>query len=618
MPLHPRLGLLLTRIALVLATIAALAFVPDARADRGHAGPDQTVLGLQWYDLTRATVAAAAQPEQVTQNRIWAVSWIAAARAVDAHGGPVFQSAAFATALHDALVGLVPAQAPQLDAALATTLAELPAGTAKTAGVAAGSHEAAAALAERAGDGLDTASINIAWTPPAAAPGVYQPTPPAFGPVVRAGLPDARAFLLHANDELRPGPPPSLDSSRYLAALAEVHAFGGATGGARTHTQTDTANFVAQSSLEQYVQVLRAAIADAHRPLAWQARLVAAFNAIQIDQQIAIADAKYTYVFWRPVTAIRTGTVDPDPAWTPLLASTPRHPEYPSGHAGYAGTAEAVLGALVGPRPVKPISVTSATAPGVVRTYADWAQITQDVVDGRVWEGVHFRFSDETALEVGKAVARHDLPPRAARLVATGGGPSRVACEHRAMVRPADPARDAAACAAIYAPYVRESAVSFEEEIPTVEEFAARIARTAATHPWLVCERDGAVAGFAYGARHRERAAYRWSADVSVYVDPAHRRRGIGRELYEALLAQLRAQRFQVACAGITLPNVASVGLHQSFGFEPVGIYRGIGWKAGAWRDVGWWQLRLLPPADDDRPPPEPLSPDGGGAGDPT
>jgi phosphinothricin acetyltransferase len=178
------------------------------------------------------------------------------------------------------------------------------------------------------------------------------------------------------------------------------------------------------------------------------------------------------------------------------------------------------------------------------------------------------------------------------------------------MVRPADPARDAPACAAIYAPYVRDSVVSFEEAVPTAEDVAARIARTAATHPWLVCERGGQVVGFAYGAPHRERAAYRWAADVSVYVEPAHQRRGIGRELYEALFALLREQRLQIACAGITLPNAASVGLHESLGFERVGIYRGIGWKAGAWRDVGWWQLRLLPPADEDQPPPEPLAPE--------
>jgi L-amino acid N-acyltransferase YncA len=177
-------------------------------------------------------------------------------------------------------------------------------------------------------------------------------------------------------------------------------------------------------------------------------------------------------------------------------------------------------------------------------------------------------------------------------------------------IRPADPARDAAACAAIYAPFVRESAVSFEEVAPDADAFAARIARLTATHPWLVEEREGVVVGFAYGSPHRERAAYRWACDVSVYIDAAHHGRGIGRALYEALLTLLREQRIHVACAGITLPNDASVGLHESLGFQPVGIYRGIGWKAGAWRDVGWWQLRLVPDGDAEAgPPPEPLPP---------
>ncbi|MBS1870190.1 MAG: N-acetyltransferase [Actinobacteria bacterium] len=176
------------------------------------------------------------------------------------------------------------------------------------------------------------------------------------------------------------------------------------------------------------------------------------------------------------------------------------------------------------------------------------------------------------------------------------------------MIRPADPARDAPACAAIYAPYVLDSPVSFEEVAPDADAFAGRIARTAATHPWLVCERGGEIAGFAYAAPHRERAAYRWAADVSVYVAPAHQGQGVGRALYEALFARLRAQRLRIACAGITLPNAASVGLHEALGFELVGVYRAIGWKAGAWRDVGWWQLCLLPL--DHVPPPEPMAPD--------
>jgi phosphinothricin acetyltransferase len=173
-------------------------------------------------------------------------------------------------------------------------------------------------------------------------------------------------------------------------------------------------------------------------------------------------------------------------------------------------------------------------------------------------------------------------------------------------VRDADASRDAAACAAIYAPYVRDSAVSFEEIAPGPDEMARRIAAISATHPWLVAESDGRVAGYAYASPHRERAAYRWAVDVAVYVDAASRRRGIGRHLYDTLLPRLRAQGFHVATAGIVVPNDASVGLHEAVGFERVAFYPAIGWKAGAWRDLGWWQLRLAEP---DGRPPEPRAP---------
>ena len=174
------------------------------------------------------------------------------------------------------------------------------------------------------------------------------------------------------------------------------------------------------------------------------------------------------------------------------------------------------------------------------------------------------------------------------------------------MVRHADPDRDAAACAAIYAPHVREGVASFEEQPPSAEEMHERIATTSQAYPWLVAERDGEPAGYAYGSQHRTRAAYRWAVDVTVYVDAARHRGGVGRELYAALLPLLARQRFQIACAGIALPNDASVGLHEAMGFELVGVYRDIGFKAGAWRDVGWWQARLLPAGT---PPEEPLSP---------
>jgi hypothetical protein len=144
------------------------------------------------------------------------------------------------------------------------------------------------------------------------------------------------------------------------------------------------------------------------RSLEWQSRLVAAFHVLTTDAQIAIYDGKYTYVFWRPVTAIRTGAVAPDPAWTPLIA-TPRHPEYPAGHAGYAGAAAAVLEGLVGKRPAAPITITSSTDPGFPRTYETWATFARENVDARVWEGIHYRHTQEVSAELGRTVAEYGL-----------------------------------------------------------------------------------------------------------------------------------------------------------------------------------------------------------------
>jgi len=159
-------------------------------------------------------------------------------------------------------------------------------------------------------------------------------------------------------------------------------------------------------------------------------------------------------------------------------------------------------------------------------------------------------------------------------------------------LRPAEPA-DAPALLAIYAPLVESTAVSFEDVPPSAEEMAARIVATLRTHPFLVAERQGTIAGYAYAGRHRARAAYRLSADVSVYVATEGRRRGVGRALYSALLEELARRGFHAAFAGIALPNPASVALHEALGFTPVGVYREVGFKLGRWHDVGWWQ-RLL------------------------
>jgi L-amino acid N-acyltransferase YncA len=178
-------------------------------------------------------------------------------------------------------------------------------------------------------------------------------------------------------------------------------------------------------------------------------------------------------------------------------------------------------------------------------------------------------------------------------------------------------ADDAAGCAAIYRPYVADTAVSFETEPPTPALMSERIAATLARFPWLVATREGdrcgsaasgmvggaeggivgsaasGVVGYAYAAEHRHRPAYQWAAEVSVYVAAPARRSGIGRALYAELLSAVSRQGYRVALAGVTLPNPVSVALHEAMGFEPVGVYRGIGFKLGGWHDVGWWQLRL-------------------------
>jgi len=177
------------------------------------------------------------------------------------------------------------------------------------------------------------------------------------------------------------------------------------------------------------------------------------------------------------------------------------------------------------------------------------------------------------------------------------------------VVRHADPAADAAGCAAVYAPFVEGSAISFEYSAPDAAEMGRRIAQLSATHAWLVAEDDGEILGFAYASPHRERAAYRWAAEVSVYIGSAYHRRGIGRALYGTLFELLTRQGYRTVCAGIALPNEASVALHEALGFELVGIYRRIGWKGGTWWDVGWWQLQLTsaePGAPGDPPEPGP------------
>lgn len=162
---------------------------------------------------------------------------------------------------------------------------------------------------------------------------------------------------------------------------------------------------------------------------------------------------------------------------------------------------------------------------------------------------------------------------------------------------------DGAALAAIYAPAVESQATSFELEPPDASEMGRRVAAVTAKTPWLVCVYRGAVIGYAYGSQHRDRAAYAWSAEVSAYVHPNAQRAGVGKALYTSLFAVLSLQGFRNAYAGITLPNAASVRLHEAVGFTPVGVYHDIGYKFGRWHDVGWFERALGPHETEVRPP---------------
>lgn len=175
---------------------------------------------------------------------------------------------------------------------------------------------------------------------------------------------------------------------------------------------------------------------------------------------------------------------------------------------------------------------------------------------------------------------------------------------NRAMIRLAT-VDDAVRCRAIYAPAITEGATSFETEVPSVEEMARRIAATLERTPWLVWDDpEAGVLGYAYAGRHRERAAYGWTAETTVYLDPVAAGRGIGRALYTALLAVLELQGFRLAVAGTTLPNDASVGLHRALGFRDVGVFHGIGHKRGAAHDVAWFERPIGDDPDPGDPPP--------------
>ncbi len=318
-------------------------------------------------------------------------------------------AAAAIGAAHYALVQLYPAAQGALDTSFAVSLAAIPDGTAKTDGVAVGESVAQQILALRANDGSGTPAPYT----PGSGPGVWIPTPPAFAPALLPWWGTVTPFLLESGDQFRPGDPPALTSGQYTRAFKETKTVGSSTA-PRTQDQMDVPRFWLPPGTQGWNVAARQVAAAKGTTLSENARIFALLNMGGADAIIACWDTKFTYNFWRPVTAIRAAdtdgnrATDADPTWTPFVV-TPPFPEYVSGHACFAGAAKAVLERFFGRASDKNIALTSATLPGVTRTYTSFRQIADEIDDARVWGGIHFRFSQELGRKLGKKVGRFGL-----------------------------------------------------------------------------------------------------------------------------------------------------------------------------------------------------------------
>jgi len=333
------------------------------------------------------------------------------------HGASL--EAAAAQAAHDTMTALFPAHQATLDATLAADLAGISPGRARQ-GVAVGQAVAQQILAWRSTDGAN-AQVNYV---PGSGPGVWQPTPPAFAPAVAPQWGYVTPFAIPSDSAFRPPPPPALNSPEYTAAFNEVESLGAANSTTRTAEQSQIARFwygaagtfTAGGYWDQIAQEVAVARGDS---LVQNARLFALLNMAQADASFAVWDAKYTYNFWRPVTAIRAADTDgnpdtaPDPTWTSFLV-TPAHPSYISGHSGVSGASAAVLAAFFGTDAIS-FSFSSDSLPGVTRSFTSFSATAQECSDSRIYAGIHWRFDVQTGqavgYDVGNYIATHSLLP---------------------------------------------------------------------------------------------------------------------------------------------------------------------------------------------------------------
>ena len=322
--------------------------------------------------------------------------------------GTSAQAAAVAAA-HKVLVTYVPSAQASLDAAYAASLAKLPDGKAKTRGIAFGTRAADHLIRLRANDGRNAP---ILFTQPPA-PGVWRPTPPGLLPMSAPWMGFVRPLLVRSATQFAPPPPPALTSARYTRDFNEVKALGSLTSTERTEAQTSTAQFFSGNALVQYNTALRDQVTVRDLDIVDAARMFAAIDMSLADAEISVWYAKYVDGFWRPITAINLADTDgnpatvADPTWVPLL-TTPPYPEYPSGYNVVNSTVSHGLEDLFRTRHLQ-LTLISTAVPGVQRHYDSGRALRRDVVDARVWLGIHFRFADTASRDLGRRLTAWTL-----------------------------------------------------------------------------------------------------------------------------------------------------------------------------------------------------------------
>jgi PAP2 superfamily len=395
----------------LLAAVAALVAVAaaPARAD--------TV--SEWnLHATNALNVTAAQPPQLSVPHLAMVHGAVydAVNAIDrGHQGYLLSSrvatrtdskeAAAATAAYRVLVQLVPAQQPTLDTQYAASLAAIPNGSPKTRGIAVGNAAAAAMIAARTDDGR-FGPFRFAV---GSGPGVWKPVLPMFVNDPAAWLKDVKPFLIPSSSQFRSEGPLPLTSRRYAREFDEVKSLGSATSTERTADQTLAARYWAENPPATWSRVFRTLSAQQALSLVDNARFFAMLYLTAADGLISVWDDKAHWSFWRPITAIREADTDgnsktePDAGWLPLIA-TPPYPEHPSGHTGLSGSIVRTLQDFFG---TDRVAWTDTNNAGLTRSFTRFSQAIEEIVDARVWSGIHFRTAEEQGERIGKQVARY-------------------------------------------------------------------------------------------------------------------------------------------------------------------------------------------------------------------